>query len=98
MMKWRHQNCGPQPGALGSRSNRGCERERLAEVAVIEPVVLGEPQRVDAKGIGFFAQLQGEGVQPGWVLAPALRVAQVEVETNVHTWHSPSREQNRLII
>src|SRR5262245_41067218 len=40
----RHR--GADPGAAGARRDRGGQDERLCQVAVVEPVVLGEPDAV----------------------------------------------------
>ncbi len=63
----------------------GCrEGERLREVAVIEQVVFGYPDRVRAQSFRLLAHLQGEPVQAGGVLAAVRWVAEVEVEAYLH--------------
>ena len=74
-MERRHQHGRTESGAGCSRRDGCCEGEGLAEVAVVELVVLGEPERVDAEPVSLLAQLQGERVQAGRVLVPTLRIA-----------------------
>ena len=66
------------------RGDRGRERERLGEVPVVEEVVLREPHGVRAETFGLLAQLQGEAVEARGVALPLGRVAEVEVDTDVH--------------
>ena len=73
---------------VGSRRDRGGEGERLGQVAVVEQVVLGEPDRMGAEPFGLLAQLEGVPVEAGRVLAPAGRVPQVEVHADVHAAES----------
>ena len=83
-MQRRDHHGRAQPGPAGARRRGGGEGEGLGEVAVVEPVVLGEPERMRAEPVGFLAGFEGERVQARRVLPPRRGIAQVEVQADVH--------------
>ena len=87
----REQHCGADPHPPGPGRDRRREREWLRQVAVVEQVVLGDPDGVAAESLGLLAHLQHEAVETGRVGRPFLRVAQVEVQPHVHEIASPIR-------
>ena len=79
-LKPGEENRGTQTDAIGSRGNRGRKSERLRQVTVVEEVVLGEPDRVDADALCFNRQIQRPRVEVGPRSAPLQRVPNVEVQ------------------
>ena len=66
------------------RRDPGAELERLAEVAVLEQVVLGHPDRADPERLRPLDPFERAGVQLRPVTPPVGRVAQVVVEADSH--------------
>ena len=84
MVQWGYQHRGSDPGTARSSCDCCRERERLAEVTVVELVVLGEPERVDSEPVCFLAQLQRQRMKSRRVLVPPLRVPKIEIEAYLH--------------
>ena len=59
--------------------HRGGQRQRLGQVAVVETVVLRQPDRVAPEALGLLAHLQREAVEAAEVGRPLGWVAQIEV-------------------
>ena len=83
-MQRRDDDARPEAYPLRAGGHRGQHGQRLRQVAVIEAVVLGDPERVDAKAFGFLVHLEHEAVQPRGLYVPLRRIAHVEVEADVH--------------
>jgi hypothetical protein len=85
----RDENGGADSDPLRTGGDRRGHRQRLREIAVVEQVMLGHPDGVDAEPVGLFAHLQRESVETAPVDLPLRRISQVEVQTDVHR-HSTS--------
>src|SRR5690606_25725110 len=80
---------GAEPDALGAGGDRRGERQRLAEVVVVEEVMFGEPGRTRAEPVSLLTRLDGEPVERRRVLPPPMGVAEIEVNPDFHS--IPSR-------
>ena len=69
---------------LGAGRHRGGQREGLGQVAVVEAVVLGQPDGVAAKALRLLAHLQREAVEAAGLGGPLRWVTEVEVDTDIH--------------
>ena len=84
MVQWGDHDRRADAGPPRAGGDGGGEGQGLGQVAVVEEVVLAQPDGVAAEGVGLLAHLQGEPVEPGRLAGPVRRVAQVEVDADVH--------------
>ena len=83
-MQGGNDDPGAEPNPVGTRGHCCQHGERLWKVAVVEAVVFGHPEGVDAEVLSLFAHLEREPVEPRWFHVPLRGVAQIEVEPDLH--------------
>ena len=96
MAQCGEQDRGADPHPRGPCRDRCGEGQRLREIAVLEEVVLREPDGACTEAVGLLAQLERPGVVLGPRPLPLGRVAQVEVDADAHGGpQTPRRARSR---
>jgi hypothetical protein len=67
MMKRGNHNRGPDTKTPGPGGHGGGKGQRLRQVSVVKQMVFAQPDGVASQPIRFFAHLQGEAIDPGWI-------------------------------
>ena len=80
----REEHRGADRAPAGAGGDGGEEGERLGQIAVVEQMVLGEPQPTSSQPVGLGRDLEVACVVVGPRTGPRLRIAEVEEETDLH--------------
>src|SRR3981081_4727621 len=83
MQRSQHDG-GTKPDTRRPRTRGGQERQGRRDVVVGKHMVLREPDRVGAEVLGLLDRLESEGMQSRGILAPRMRITQVEIQSDFH--------------